>query len=64
MGEQLDSYLFQGYKHYVKCKQSLPGFELGSWFPFPMTVTIAPQEPAYVCMYVLSHKLWFFAISN
>ena len=34
---QLDSYLSEGYKHCVKCKQFRTEFELVSVYPFPMT---------------------------
>ena len=37
----------------LKCKQSRPGFELGSPFPYPTTITIKPQVVSpyiFICM--------------
>ena len=36
----IDSYLSQGDKQKVKCKQPHPGFELGSLIPYPTMITI------------------------
>ena len=34
--------------HYVKCKQSRSGYELGSLCPFPTTVTNTPRAPQFL----------------
>ena len=41
----MDSYISQGYKCYVKCNWSRPGFELVLSCPSPTTITITPWAP-------------------
>ena len=54
--EQLDSYLSQVYRCYVKCNQHHPGFELVSLRPFPMMITITTWAPPFsLSIYISIH---------
>ena len=53
-GEELDSFLSQGYLSYMKCKQSYPGFVFMSLCPFPMMITITLPMPPKQINFVLN----------
>ena len=64
----MDSCLFKGYKHKVKCKCSHPGFEPAALTPFFMTITITVSawiNPIFSLLLVsdmipLSLKYWVY----
>ena len=58
-GEYMDSYISQGYKRYVKCKQPCLGFELGSTNPFTTALTIMPRASIYIHTYIHSNSIIF-----
>ena len=45
-------YIFPLGKLYVSCKQSRPGYELLSSYPFPLIITVTLQTPPNIHIYI------------